>query len=219
MKSIGLMLGFLCAASFLGTGCQSAGKEEASATTGAIELGLKSFGSAGEEFRLRNATFSISPTYYYYYDSYPGMGGSSGSTTAIAPVIVSSEEDLTATSISVDLEQGSYYVTLQPGWTMEKITDGVAETVPAVLLPGYSTSQYAYVSPHSSTSVQFGFGIGGRDVWFNGKLNVEMKVYSDPDEYYGSGGNNGFGGSGGNSYPQPAGGATFKPVIGAGGNW
>lgn len=75
---------------------------------------------------------------------------------------------------------------------MEKVEGGEASDVEATLLSG--ATQWAYVSPRSSSWVDYIFGIGGREIWLNGDLSVGVRVYEDPDEYYGGGG---FGGDGG----------------------
>lgn len=131
--------------------------------------------------------------------SYGGapMGGMPGVTF----MTVSSEEDPTAPSIAVDVERGQYNIYLESGWSLEKVVDGVAETVPAVLLSG--ASQYAYVSPHSTSYVSFQFGVGDRTIWLNGNLNIGVEVYENPEEYYGYGGMGGYPGTGG--YPSTGG--------------
>jgi hypothetical protein len=50
-----------------------------------------------------------------------------------------------------------------------------------------------YVNPHSTSWVAYEFGIGERSIWFNGKLNIEIRVHEDPSELYGSeGGQRGY---------------------------
>jgi hypothetical protein len=79
---------------------------------------------------------------------------------------------------------------------MEKIGASGASDVEATLLSG--NGQWVYVSPHSTSWVEFSFGIGGSELWLNGKLNIGINVYEDPDEYYG-GSAGGWGGASGGS--------------------
>jgi hypothetical protein len=62
----------------------------------------------------------------------------------------------------------------------------------AVLLS--DSYQWLYVSPRSTSWATWQFGIGGRKLWFNGHVNINIETYEDPDEYYGT---HGFAGSGG----------------------
>lgn len=48
-------------------------------------------------------------------------------------------------------------------------------------------SQWLYISPHSTSSAEFQFGPGERELWLNGDLNLEIQVHEDPDAYYGYG--------------------------------
>lgn len=91
------------------------------------------------------------------------------------------------------MEQGYYRIRLQSGWHMEKQEDdGSFSDVEAQLLS--STSQWVYVSPRSTSWAQFDFGIGDREVWFNGQLNIDINVYEDADDYDGGSGGDGAGG-------------------------
>ena len=72
---------------------------------------------------------------------------------------------------------------------MEKVDDGVASEVDATLLSG--ATQWLYVNPHATTWVEYQFGLGERSIWFNGKVNIGVKVYEDPSEIYGAGGEGG----------------------------
>jgi hypothetical protein len=76
---------------------------------------------------------------------------------------------------------------------MEKVEQGVAEDVEATLLS--SPVQYVYVEPHSTTWAEFEFGIGDRSLWLNGRLNIDIRIEEDPDDYYGQGGTFGTGGA------------------------
>mgnify|MGYP001555329432 FL=1 len=106
---------------------------------------------------------------------------------------VSSEDEPEAASIAVSVEQGSYYVRLQPGWHMEKVEGGVASEVEATLLS--PATQWLYVNAHSTTWVEYEFGLGERSIWFNGQLNIGIRVHEDPSELYGYAGQT-YGGSG-----------------------
>lgn len=72
----------------------------------------------------------------------------------------------------------------------------LATTVESTLLS--DSTQWTYVNARSSSWVEYQFGIGGREIWLNGNLNVDLQVYEDPDDYYGGvAGTGGFAGSGG----------------------
>lgn len=180
------------------------------AELGSLSLPLEAQAPSGVSYRLRNATFQIQSDYYWYdgvtvgsSSGSSGVGGSPGSTTSSSTgyfpgtllTINSEDEDPEASSILVDLEQGSYYVQLLPGWHLEKVEGGTATVVDATLLS--SQVIYVYVSPRSTTWAQYQFGIGDRALWLNGKLNLGIEVYEDPEEYYGGYGTGGSGGAGG----------------------
>lgn len=162
------------------TACSSGG-DGAAAEFGTLTVPLTTVGASGTEYRLRNATFEIRGGYFYYDDS-SGSGGASGGES----ITVSSEDYLDASSIAVDLERGYYYVTLQPGWHLEKLEGGESTPVEATLLS--SANQYAYVNAHSTSWVEYQFGLGDRTLWFNGKLNINVQVYEKPSELYGESG-------------------------------
>ncbi|WP_438027412.1 hypothetical protein [Sorangium sp. So ce233] len=191
------------------SGCTMPASDDAE--LGSLSLPLAAQAPSGVSYRLRNATFQIQSDYYWVDavsvgSSSSGVGGSPGSTTSNSTgyfpggtllTINSEDEDPDASSILVDLEQGSYYVQLLPGWHLEKVEGGTATAVDATLLS--SQTIYVYVSPHSTTWAQYQFGIGDRALWLNGKLNIGIDVYEDPEEYYGGagGGDWGTGGAGG----------------------
>jgi len=118
-----------------------------------------------------------------------GLGGNPGT------VIVSSETDPDATNISVSLEEGYYYVNLTPGWHLEKVTPAGAEPVEATLLSG--EYQWVYISRQSSSWAQFSFGIGSREIWLNGQLNIGFDVQETPGGAGGAGGFAGWGNTAG----------------------
>ena len=207
------------------TGCA----DEHSATTEAAEIGtvalpLTTYGPSGVRYQLRNATFEIIPQSYYY-----GVGGAwststtaaagthvigtggfgASSSTAPSAIVVSSDSDPEAPSIDVELEEGSYQIYLRPGWYLDRIEDGVSNTIEAQLLSG--EWQWAYVSPRLTNWVTYQFGVGPRSIWFNGELNIDMQVFEDPDDYYGPS-YGGFGGMGGFAgLPTPVAGTAARP--------
>jgi hypothetical protein len=152
---------------------------------GTLNLPLSTRGPSGTEYRLRDATFQISSSSYYYDDYGAGGEGSSGNYT------VSSEDDPSASSITLSVERGYYSVRLLPGFRMEKIEDGEATNVEATLLS--PATQWIYVYQRSSTWVSYEFGLGERSLWFNGDLTIGVQVYENPEQYYG--GEGGYGGA------------------------
>jgi hypothetical protein len=169
-------------------GCSgSGGHDDGGAETfGQINLPLTTQGASGITYRLRNATFVVQRQYYYYEDAEAGAGGTPGTPGS---VIVSSESDPNARNISLSLEEGYYNVQLRPGWSMEKDSAAGAQTVEATLLSG--ASQWLYVSRQYTTWAEYSFGIGGRELWLNGKLNIGIDVQETPP---GAGGDTGTGG-------------------------
>ena len=175
---------------------------------GSLSLPLLTQSASGTSYRLRDATFEI------YGQLMGGFGGSAGTGgSSPPPIIVSSEDDPDAPSITVSLEQGYYTVRLVPGWRMEKVEAGVATPVEAHLLS--SEYQYLWVSPQTTSWVEYEFGIGDRTVWLNGDVNIGVRVYEDPSERYPYGGTGGWmggtGGSGGFTAGTFAGGAAPVP--------
>ena len=69
---------------------------------------------------------------------------------------------------------------------------GAAEPVEATLLSG--EYQWVYVSRQSSSWAEFSFGIGSREIWLNGQLNIGIDVQETPG---GAGGSAGWGNTGG----------------------
>ncbi|WP_433933841.1 hypothetical protein AB3662_05380 [Sorangium cellulosum] len=204
------------------SGCTMPSHDDAE--LGSLSLPLAAQAPSGVSYRLRNATFQIQSDYYWYdgvtVGSSSGVGGSAGGTTSSSTgyfpggtslTINSEDEDPDASSILVDLEQGSYYVQLLPGWHLEKVEGGTATAVDATLLS--SQMIYVYVSPHSTTWAQYQFGIGDRALWLNGKLNININVYEDPEEYYGYG----QGGAGGGDWGTGGAGGAIAVSVGSSG--
>lgn len=198
-------LSLLAASALLG--CSAQGNQDAE--VGSLALPLAANAPSGTHYRLRDATFDIHQGYYWGGSAgYMGIGGGVGNPPVLS---VSSEDaDPDAPSIEVDLEQGQYTVTLRPGWRFERVENGEATDVEATLLS--DANQYVYVYPHSTTWTSYQFGIGGTELWLNGKVNINIGVYEDPDEYYGPSG--GYGGRGGAT---PIAGSTSGGAFAAGG--
>src|SRR6478735_12056183 len=175
-------------------GC-SAGAGGEGETQGQMSLPLTTPGASGAIYRLRDATFVIQNP----YGGSGGFGnGPAGGAANNQSIVVSSETDPDATNISVSLEEGYYTVDLRPGWSMEKNDASGTETVEATLLSG--SPQWVYVSRQSTSWAEFSFGIGGREIWLNGKLNIAIDVQETPGSYGGSGniaGGGNFAGRGG----------------------
>ncbi len=201
MKNVSRRLGMilLAAASCSLVGCGSAGGPGAGeGQKGELALPLVTQGASGALYRLRDATFAIYSNYYW------GAGGSgiAGAPTAGtgggsgAVIEVSSETDPDAATISVPLEEGSYMVQLLPGWHFERDTPEGYEPVEATLLSG--ETQWVWVSRRSTSFAEYQFGLGGREIWLNGELNIGVVVFEEPGEgtggYAGGGGYPGTGG-------------------------
>jgi len=153
-------------------GCSgSGGKDGEPAARGEISLPLTTQAASGTTYRLRNATFVIQSQYYDYGYGEAGAGGAGQNP---GRWVVSSETNPNAQNISLSLEEGYYYVSLQPGWHMEKLGASGAQTVEATLLSGQN--QWVYVGRQSTSWAEYSFGIGGREIWLNGKLNISIDV-------------------------------------------
>lgn len=152
------------------SGCSSEGSGGQEREMGTLALPLSTQGPSGTTYRLRDAVFEISSDGWYYAG---GEGGASSQS-----ITVSSEDDPNAESIRVDLERGYRFVQLQPGWRLEKVEDGTATDVEATLLS--ESGQWVYVRERSTSFVEFNFGLGNRQIWFNGRLNIGVNVYESP---------------------------------------
>jgi len=188
-RRLGTMM-LLAAAGSLLMGCGNSGQPSGDKddTVGQLALPLTTQGASGVVYRLRDATFNI---YRYGYGGYGGYaaGGGGGYGQLIT---VSSETDPDAATISVNVEEGSYYVELLPGWHFEKQTSSGYEAVEATLLSG--ETQYVWVSRRSTSFAEFQFGLGGREIWLNGDLNIGVVLYEDPSELGYGGSYGGYGG-------------------------
>lgn len=183
---------FLLASSLVGTACSSSPeKHEKEPEFGTLGLPLSTQGASGDTYRLRDATFRIRSDDWHYEDSSSFGGDGSGTTSEV--VIVSSEDDPEAATISVSVPAGELEVKLLPGWRLERISEAGAETIEATLLS--SSTQWVWVAPRGTSFAEFRFGVGDREIWFNGQLNIGIAVVENPDEYYGTGGGSGWAGS------------------------
>jgi len=168
-------VGLLLAGSFSVGGLSacsgSGGHEGESKALGQIGLPLTTQGASGVTYRLRHATFVVQNQYYDYGYGEAGAGGTNSNP---GTVVVSSETNPNASTISLSLEEGYYYVRLLPGWNMEKATPSGAQSVEATLLSG--ENQWVYISRQNTSYAEYSFGIGGREIWLNGKLNIAIDV-------------------------------------------
>lgn len=142
----------------------------------------------------------------------PGTGITTRPTTNTSPtpvVVVNSEDQPDAESITVELEQGEYRARLLPGWSMEKSVNGAVEPVEAQLLSG--DTQWIWVSRQATSWVSYQFGIGSHELWFNGNVNINIQVYENPGQYYG--GTSPYPATGGSpsTYPATGGSTTTSP--------
>lgn len=176
-------------------GCSGSGGDDGSSRAlGEMALPLTTQGASGWSYRLRDATFVVQ-------SQYRGASAGSGGTAGPSAIVVSSETDPNAKNITLSLEEGYYNVSLQPGWRMEKFKDygpngpDRGETVEATLLSG--SSQWVWVSRQSTSWAEFSFGIGGREIWLNGKLNIGIDVQEAAG---GAAGESGVGGYGGDNW-------------------
>jgi hypothetical protein len=199
-------LGLLVSAGALLVGCSSSGSPAAQSnedSVGQLALPLTTQGASGVQYRLRDATFTVARYGYMGYAGSASGGAGPGLVTT-----VSSEDDPDAATISVNLEEGSYYLELLPGWHFEKQTTSGYEPVEATLLSGQT--QYVWVSRRSTSFAEFQFGLGDREVWLNGDLNIGVVLYEDPSEL-------GYGGSGGYGGAYPVAGSAGSGGAAAGG--
>ncbi|WP_437992709.1 hypothetical protein [Sorangium sp. So ce145] len=197
------------------SGCGSQGADRGP-DVGSISLPLAADAPSGARYRLRDATFEISNGYYYYEDENTSAVAVTGGGYGTVVTVSSEDQDPDASSILVDLEQGGYGVRLLPGWHFEKVEDGTVTdpNVEATLLSRQTV--YVYVSPHSTTWAEYAFGIGSSELWLNGKVNLGVSVYEDPDDYY-YGGNVTSGGPGGAGGADYSSGYSSAGVGGSGG--
>jgi hypothetical protein len=212
-------LALLGAAAMTLVGCGSNAKGGGEDAVGQLALPLVTTGASGT-YRLRDATFAIHPECYIYGSAGTGAGGFAGSGMGGCgeTIVLSSEDDPNAQSLSVSLEEGSYYVELLDGWRLEKEGPMGAADVEATLISG--ATQYVWVWRQGTSFAEYRFGLGGRELWLNGQLNIGVTVCEDPNEpcYGGTGGGSGTGGSAGTGGSSPMAGTAGTFAGGTGGS-
>lgn len=126
--------------------------------TGTLGMGLTATGSSGNMYRLRSAVFHI---------------------TGASEVDVSSEDDLDADTIRVELQAGNYVVALEPGWYLERSRPGgTFVRVDATLLS--SASQAVAIPASQTTNVVYRFGVDGVGIEMTGDLVIGIDVEEPP---------------------------------------
>src|SRR5512142_1071187 len=159
MKKFGSVLLLCTLASMLAIACSSdsAKPEQDPEKLGTLALPLLANSPSGTQYRLRNAKFDITGySYYYDYNNDAGATGGMGNSNYTS-MVLNSEDDPNASSLEVELEEGYYYISLENGWSLESVVNGVATPVEATLLNGQY--QYVYVYPHSTSWVSYQFGV------------------------------------------------------------
>lgn len=122
--------------------------------TGVLDTALTATTPSGNYYRLRNAIFHI---------------------TGASSVDVTSEQDPGADSIHVQLVAGSYTITLDPGWYLERSRPGgTFERVDATLTS--SASQTFAILAHQTTNVVYRFEVSGEIVEMSGDLVIGIDV-------------------------------------------
>jgi hypothetical protein len=86
---------------------------------------------------------------------------------------VSSEEDPEAEVVVLDLKPGDYSITLDSGWSLERVTDAGTETVDAQLLS--DSSQSFTIKSRKTTKVSFRFQVAG-EALAPGRLEISIDV-------------------------------------------
>ncbi|WP_437591394.1 hypothetical protein [Sorangium sp. So ce1000] len=225
IRGFGLLMAAGVVFTALLSGCSSQGSDR-EPDVGSLSLPLAANAPSGARYRLRDATFEIWSNYGYSYEdggynsaAAVGVGGSGGGSYGTYVTVSSEDVDADASSLLVDLEQGWYYVSLYPGWRFEKVQGSTVTDphVEATLLSQQTVR--VHVSPHSTTWAQYAFGIGDSALWLNGKLNVDINVYENPNEYYGvgGGGEGGYGSAGSGDYGPGGGSPGYDGSTGGGG--
>jgi hypothetical protein len=183
-----LLLAGATAMTLVGCGSNAKGGDDGD-KIGQLALPLVTQGASGVTYRLRDATFAIHTGYYYYdYPMAPGSAGTGSGGTGPGGgevITVSSEDDPSSATISLSLEEGQYYIELLPGWHFEKDAPGGPVEVEATLLSG--ETQWVWVSRQSTSFAEYQFGLGDRELWLNGQLNIGVVLHEDPSELNGGG--------------------------------
>lgn len=206
-RRLGTLLLAGLATTLVGCGSSSNGGDD-EGKLGQLALPLVTQGASGVTYRLRDATFVIHTGYYYDYPMMPGTAGTGAGGGEV--ITVSSEDDPSSATISLSLEEGQYYIELLPGWHFEKDAPGGAVEVEATLLSG--ETQWVWVSRQSTSFAEYRFGLGERELWLNGQLNIGVVLHEDPSELNVAGSGGYMGGTGG----YPAGGGSYYGMGGSG---
>jgi hypothetical protein len=136
------------------TGCGDAAAER-EAQGGSVSVALTGVGQTGVMYRLRNGVFNIT-----------------GTSSATA----STEDDISAANIVLELKAGGYLAALAEGWTLEQAQgDGTFKTVKAVLV---STNPLPFqIFDQQTTSVLFQFNAGDDVVQLgNGRAVIGIAI-------------------------------------------
>src|SRR5512145_864732 len=150
-----LWLFALCESVSLTVACGDSTVEQAS-QYGRIQLALSGVSASGVKYRLRNGTFAVT-----------------GASTAS----MSTEDDLQAEIINVELNAGDYAIALNPGWYLEAATsEGGFTTVEATLTS--ANPQAFTIIEQKTTSVAFRFRVGV-EVIVIGKGSVAIGIEVD----------------------------------------
>ncbi len=146
-----LALSCLCSSVIATTGCAVDGNAE-NQGVGTMRMPLRAVSADGTEYRLRQATFEIT-------------GPESES--------VLSEDHLTQGVAQVVLGVGNYQVELTGSWQMERIVDGIPESVDAVLV---SQNPVAFaIEDQGVAAVTFRFEVDG-EVIETGEGVLELRI-------------------------------------------
>lgn len=147
---------WLCIFMFLGAngGLVACSDGAAQADIGKLDMALTATAASGSQYRLRGAVFHV---------------------TGASAVDVSSEDDLGAGAIHVQLVAGSYSIAIDPGWYLERSRAGGAfERVDATLTS--SASQAFTIVAHQTTNVVYRFEADGGVVEMGGDLVIGIDV-------------------------------------------
>lgn len=157
-RTFSLVLSSFCTLAVLQTGCAIDTANQSEETIGTLKMPLTATSTSGATYRLRNATLKVSGT---------------------ESATVMSEDYLDAGSFDVELAAGNYLIKLNDGWTLERLVDGVAEPVDAVLTSD-NPIPFA-ISDQQLTFVNFVFRAGDDVIQLgNGKLVVGVIVDDGP---------------------------------------
>ncbi len=147
-----LWLGSLCVTAIL-TGACSDNTVEQAPRYGRLQFALAGTSTSGAKYRLRWGTFNI---------------------TGASTLAVSTEDQLQADSISLELVPGNYAIALDPGWILEQaMADGGFEIVKAAL--SSANPQLFAIEEQKTSSVRFRFQVGD-DIFELGNGGVTINI-------------------------------------------